>query len=40
MDLAIRDIVVVIAVTVVLGVVGYFIDRSAARHEGDKDARL
>jgi hypothetical protein len=36
MELALSAIAMIVAVTVVLGVVGYLIDRSAARHEREK----
>jgi hypothetical protein len=36
MPLALGAVLAVIAVTIVLGVVGYLIDRSAARHERDR----
>jgi len=37
MDLVIAAVLVVIGVTIVLGAVGYLIDRSAARHERERN---
>jgi hypothetical protein len=39
MELVLQTLGVVVPVMVVLGVVGYLIDRSAARHERDGAAR-
>jgi hypothetical protein len=39
MELVIQTLAMVVPVTLVLGVVGYLIDRSAARHERGEGGR-
>ena len=39
MELVLQTLAVVVPVTILLGVVGYLIDRSAARHEPGKGSR-